>query len=85
MDYVTLTDDDKLAIAKDRLRGLESDHYRLSITPSAPDANEARLADYEQQISDVKDEVQRVQAVVDDQHAEREPTPSRPDPAPDDG
>lgn len=33
--YTSISDADKLLIAKDRLRGLEADHYRLVMTGDA--------------------------------------------------
>jgi cell division protein FtsB len=68
MDYATITAADKLLLARDRLRGLESDHYRISIA-SEPN-QEQRLADLEAQIEEVKAEVAAVEAEVGD-----DPTP----------
>lgn len=63
MDYETLGVEDKLLLARDMLRGRESDHYRISLTHEP--GKEARLKTYEEEIEDIKDQVARLQAEVE--------------------
>lgn len=72
MDYTTLTEADRLLIARDRLRGLETDHYRTSLDAQVgpvnnPAANgaEQRVAQLEEQIAVVKDEIAKLEKSVD--------------------
>ncbi len=68
MEYETLTDADKLLLARDRLRALESDHYRISLTHEV--ARESRLAQIEDELETVKTEVARLEASESaDEHA----------------
>lgn len=55
MDYETLTDEDKRLLLEDRLRGLESDHFRLAAAPSGPEVQAGRLEELETMIGEVKD------------------------------
>jgi len=52
--YETLSDDDKLNLARDRLRGLESDHYRLKIAGD-------NVEYLEEKIELVRDEIERLE------------------------
>lgn len=59
MDYETLNDDDKLLLARDRLRGLESDHYRISLTHEA--SRDSRMAQLEDERDTVREEIARLE------------------------
>ena len=68
MEYTTLTEADRLMIARDRLRGLESDHYRISLDAEAGDPNNpasaqaaARADQLEESIKAVKAEVTKLE------------------------
>lgn len=62
MEYTTITAADRLLLARDRLRGLESDHYRISIV-TEPN-QESRLAQLEEQIDEAKAEIAAVEAEI---------------------
>lgn len=49
MDYETITQEDRIRLAEDSLRGIESDHFRLSLL----EPNSGRLA----QLEDRRDEI----------------------------
>ncbi len=63
MDYTELSEADRLLLARDRLRGLESDHYRQSIAPE-PGADE-RLKRLEEHVKQVREEVKRLEKEVE--------------------
>lgn len=54
MDYETLTPAERIAIARDRLHGLESDHYRLSLSAGS-DSEKAMIVNLAAQIKTVRD------------------------------
>ncbi len=56
MDYQTLTDEDRLAIARDALRAAESDHFRISLDP-ASGGGEPRLKQLEERVLRLREEV----------------------------
>lgn len=60
--YTTLTDADKLLIAKDTLRGKESDRYRISIL-NEPNKDQ-RLAEFDTDIESLLAEVTRLEAAT---------------------
>lgn len=60
MEYTTLTAADRLLLARDTLRGRESDHYRVSIL-NEPN-KEDRLARLETEIENVREEVASLEA-----------------------
>ena len=53
VDYTTLTEQDKLVLAQDALRGKESDHYRLTLLA----VNEPQ---YVERIAQLAEEVERL-------------------------
>lgn len=62
MEYETLTLEDELGIARDALRGRESDHYRISLLnePSKPE----RLAGIEADVGRIRAEIARLEAEI---------------------
>lgn len=74
--YETLTWSDLLLSANDRLRGLETDRFRLSVTPSYPNS-EAVLADYDDQIAEARAAVAELETAVA-REAQREVPPAPP-------
>jgi hypothetical protein len=67
MEYSTLSNDDLLLIARDALRGRESDHYRLTLV-NEPN-KQFRLAELEANIAILKAEIADREAAADDQPA----------------
>lgn len=62
-DYVTLSTADKLLIARDTLRGRESDRFRISLL-SEPNK--------EQRLADLDADIERIAGVVSELEAEVE-------------
>lgn len=56
-EYATLTENDKLLLVRDTLRGRESDHYRLSLLAQSEGAYIPRVAALEEEISVLREEV----------------------------
>lgn len=56
MDYTTLSEGDKLSLARDALRGLESDHFRTQVLVAQPN-QAARLNQLELQIAGVREQI----------------------------
>lgn len=63
MEYKTLSAADRLLLARDMLRGRESDHFRISLT-NEPN-KEARLESYEVEIEELRHTVERLEAEVE--------------------
>lgn len=53
MEYTTLTDADRLVIARDDLRTAEADHYRLSLRPTEVNADK-RLDELESEAKSIR-------------------------------
>jgi hypothetical protein len=62
MEFSTLSKQDLLLIARDTLRGRESDYYRISLLDEPN--KEARLADMEETIEEIKKEISRLERRV---------------------
>jgi hypothetical protein len=60
--YETLTAEDLLNIARDALRGRESDHYRLSLLSPASSGGPTRLKEIEAEIASIKGEIRAMEA-----------------------
>lgn len=56
MEYRGLTEAEKLAIARDRLRDMEADHFRLTITDDKKDAD---------RVSRLETKITNTQAAID--------------------
>lgn len=63
MQYTTLTEADKLQLARDTLRARESDHFRISLLDEPN--KETRLADYETEIDNLRTTVDELQSESD--------------------
>lgn len=61
-DYETLTAEDLLSIARDTLRGRESDHYRLSLLDSVSSGGPTRLRALESEINSIKGKISALEA-----------------------
>ena len=61
-NYETLTRDDLLAIARDTLRGRESDHYRLSLLDPSTSGGPARLEQIKGEIESIKGQIKALEA-----------------------
>jgi hypothetical protein len=70
-EYQTLTLHDKLAIAKDALRGAESDHYRRSNEPET--ASSDQVTQLEERIATWRTEVDNLEKAI----AAEEPAPEQ--------
>jgi hypothetical protein len=64
MDYETLSDHDKLLLARDALRGRESDHFRISLL-NEPN-RDFRLGQLEAEIENIKTQVAQLEAQESD-------------------
>ena len=62
MDYSTLSAADRLLIARDALRGFESDHYRLTAFPQP--GSEERAKQLEELIARARKEVEALEKEV---------------------
>lgn len=58
--YTTLTDADKLLIARDTLRGRETDRFRVSLLNEP--GKESRLAQYDEEIAALRETVADLEA-----------------------
>ncbi len=56
MEYSTLSAADKLSIARDALRGRESDHFRLSLMDTVSGSSPERLKEIESEIESMQKE-----------------------------
>ncbi len=57
MELVTLSEEDRLAIARDALRGCESDYYRLGLLDAATNGGPDRRKAMETQIGALQKKV----------------------------
>lgn len=65
MDYSALTTTDKLTLAQQRLRGLESDHFNTALLGDAASPTEKSLnLDRETQIEAVKAQIAELDAAL---------------------
>ena len=72
MDYETLTDLDKLSIARDALRSREAEHFTLSLTN--PPGGETRKAKLVNEMETLRTTISQLETtVVDDQPVEKKP------------
>lgn len=69
MEYNTLSTQEQLTAARDRLHATELDHYRLSITPSDPSSTDQRLDELEQVAEEAREEVARLTAAAQEDEA----------------
>lgn len=80
MEYTTLTEVEKLAIARDALRARESEYYSLSLSPGQPGAAQ-RMAQLDEDAARYRAEIDRLVGEVGDVVPEVVPdTPKTPDP-----
>lgn len=66
--YTTLASYERLSIARDALKGRETDHFRLSVTDPVGAANAGQLATIEEQITRLQ---QTVRELEEEQAAEQ--------------
>ncbi len=62
MDYPTLSMGDKLQIARDALRGVESDHYRMSLLVDSQPGAESRMAQLEAEAETLRAKIAKLEA-----------------------
>lgn len=74
MEYTTLTEVEKLAIARDALRARESEYYSLSLSPSQPGAAQ-RMEQLEVDAKRYRTEIDRLVSEVGDVVPDRVPEP----------
>lgn len=59
VEYTTLSAEDRLVLARDALRGRESDHFRLSLTDESVEPTR------NPRLSQLGNEIQRIRKVVE--------------------
>lgn len=64
MDYETITLEDQVRLAEDSLRGVESDHFRLSLL----EPNSGRLEDLEARRNEVKAKLDALRTEAEGPH-----------------
>jgi hypothetical protein len=65
MHYDTISDHDKLLLARDALRGREADHFRLSLLEEPN--RDFRLGQLELEINRLREEVAKLESIVEDE------------------